>query len=267
MVEVYQLGDFVDLWREGFGNDPSNIIADNPSVCNLLLRGLRTSPTDIPVPVYCLRGNHDFSIMDWGYFGAWQRAYVFDDTPVVILHGDVLDWLEVWGPEWLLRAIVYLTGVRSGERNFSQEELQQGTDALNRQNVDSGRYLWASKYWLGTQLSTPPSGPTGPADDNVITVNDLSGHELMPHAYDLAQKFLSAREKRTRFMIIGHTHWPRIIRHQKDDDLFVLMDCGAWLEKYWVGPDRNIQPSDADLSDSQQIGVVIGNDLRIYQLD
>ena len=55
---------------------------------------------------------------------------------------------------------------------------------------------------------------------------------------------------------------PRIVKYQKDNELFVLMDCGAWLEKYRVGPDPNTKSGET--FHSQQIGVVIGNDLRIY---
>lgn len=264
MLEIYQLGDFVDLWRESFSNDPSEIIADNAPVCDLLLRGLRTSPTDSPIPIYCLRGNHDFTIMDWSYFSSWQRAYFFDDNSMAVLHGDVLDWVEAW-PDWPRRAIVYLTGVRSGETNFSQKELEKGTNAIHQTNETAGRYAWTNEYWLGKQLPPIPESPTGPVDENVIKADDFSGHELMANACELADQLLSTRQIRTRLMIIGHTHHPRIVRYQKDNELFVLMDCGAWLENYWVGPDPDTKPSVT--FHSQQIGVVIGNDLRIYQVD
>jgi UDP-2,3-diacylglucosamine pyrophosphatase LpxH len=274
-MEVYQTGDCVDLWREDpLRNDPGAILGNNGVVWDLLYNNLKGSPADPEVPVYFMRGNHDFSILDWGEYGDWQAKYFFDDSPLGVLHGDVFDWIEKI-PEWLKRAIVYLTGVQSGETNFSQEELQRGNDMLHRRNEESGRYRWASKYRLGGQSLTLPGGPTGPVADNVIDVQDpaqeegdensLQGHRLMGQAYQLAGELARTRQRTIRLLVIGHTHHARIVRYKRAGELFVLMDCGAWLEEWWVGPQG--QPPPGGTRPCHQVGLVIGNDCRIYQLD
>ncbi|MBI3801429.1 MAG: metallophosphoesterase [Deltaproteobacteria bacterium] len=276
-MEVYQIGDFVDLWREDpFSNNPSGILATNSAVWDLLYGNLQASFKDPRVPVYFMRGNHDFSIMDQSEYNNWQRAYFSNDDQVAILHGDVLDWLEKLVPDWLERAVVYLTGTVSGKRNFSDKEVQNENERLHQLNQNSGRYRWAKSYRLGERILTDPRNSTGPAADNVIRVktphqkvgeendseDDLRTHELIGPAYDLAEELVKTRQKRIKLMVIGHTHHARLVQYTKDQEVFVLMDCGAWTETYWVGPLG--QPDRTD--HSRQVGVVIGNDLRIYQI-
>ena len=62
-------------------------------------------------------------------------------------------------------------------------------------------------------------------------------------------------------MIIGHTHHARIVRGTRPDGtLFVLMDCGAWVDTSFLSNELDGPMANA------QIGVKVGNDLRIYQL-
>jgi hypothetical protein len=64
-----------------------------------------------------------------------------------------------------------------------------------------------------------------------------------------------------RLIVIGHTHQARIVRgKRKNGERFVLMDCGAW-----VGLDFLSNTLDAPIANAQ-IGVKVGDDLRIYQL-
>ena len=268
-LEIYQLGDFVDLWREGPGNNPHAILATNASVWDQLYGTLAGT---LQIPVYFLRGNHDFSLMDGGEFGDWQRLYAFDQTPMALLHGDVLDWFEVFAPDWLQRAIVYLTGAQSQERNFSQAELQEGTEAQHKEHESTGRYKWAKQYRLGEHFATLPQGPTAAVADNVIELgapeqdagpqDDLTGHELMRPAWQLVQALARTRNMAVRLMVIGHTHHARLVRYKRGQEIFVLMDCGAWTEECWVGPQGGPIKQQA----SCQIGVLAGNDLRLYQL-
>jgi len=265
-LRVYQLGDFLDLWREHqFGNDPTPILRDNAQVWDLLYNNLN----DSSAPVYYLRGNHDFAIPDQNEYRNWQRAYF--SGPMAVMHGDIFDWLEVVAPDWLQQAVVYLTGVEEGERNYSQEEFQEVNEEIHTRN-EATRYQWAEVYRLGDQWLNPPNDSTGPTAGNVIGVqnpnqyngdrNDLSGHELMGRAHQLVGRLAAARQREIRLLVIGHTHHARIVQYKTQEENFVLMDCGAWTEECWVGPKedrRNKVPS-------QQVGVTIGNDCRIYQV-
>jgi UDP-2,3-diacylglucosamine pyrophosphatase LpxH len=271
MLSVYQLGDFVDLWREHpIGNDPSAIVHDNARVWDLLYNGLRNSDSDPLVPINYLRGNHDFGIPDQSEYRDWQRAYF--SGPMAVIHGDVFDWLEVLAPDWLQQAIVYLTGVQAGERNYSQAELEDVNETIHKRNETSPRYQWAEVYRLGTQWLDLPADGTGPTAENVIKVqdpsqgnpdrNDLSGHELMGRAHELVAKLAAVRQREIRLLVIGHTHHARIVQYKTPDQNFVLMDCGAWVEECWVGPKEDRGGKEP----SQQIGVVVGNDCRLYQV-
>jgi UDP-2,3-diacylglucosamine pyrophosphatase LpxH len=272
-MEVYQIGDFVDLWREDpFSNNPSGILATNSDVWDLLYGNLQASFNDPRVPVYFMRGNHDFSIMDQSEYSNWQRVYFSNDNQVAILHGDVLDWFEKLVPDWLERAVVYLTGTVSGRRNFSDKEFQSENERLHQLNQNSGRYLWAKSYRLGERILAAPENLASPVANNVILVqtphqaigdeNDLVSHELMGPAYELAGELAKTRQKRIKLMVIGHTHHARLVQYKKNQEVFVLMDCGAWTEECWVG-----SPSQPGRTEpSRQVGVAIGNDLRIYQI-
>ena len=64
-----------------------------------------------------------------------------------------------------------------------------------------------------------------------------------------------------RVVVIGHTHQARIVRGTRPDGTpFVLMDCGAWVGTSFLSDDL-----DAPIANGQ-IGVKVGDDLRIYQL-
>jgi UDP-2,3-diacylglucosamine pyrophosphatase LpxH len=71
----------------------------------------------------------------------------------------------------------------------------------------------------------------------------------------------STETERTSVMVIGHTHRPRIVWGTRPDGrIFVLMDCGSWRGQ------RSPAPGAPAKSWNAQVGVISGNDLRIYQL-
>src|SRR5258706_6647792 len=71
-VEVYHIGDYLDLWRENLGPAgpaiPSQIKRDHTDLVNALeARGLRA---------HFLLGNHDFDLWQWPQsYAAWDRRY------------------------------------------------------------------------------------------------------------------------------------------------------------------------------------------------
>jgi hypothetical protein len=96
---------------------------------------------------------------------------------------------------------------------------------------------------------------------------------------DPGTKFFEAARNRTggiarrearpkpKLCVIGHTHEPRIVRGDRSDGQtpFVLMDCGAWVEQSRVPLLRDGALRTETVS-SAHLGVVVGCDLRIYQL-
>jgi hypothetical protein len=64
-----------------------------------------------------------------------------------------------------------------------------------------------------------------------------------------------------RLVVIGHTHRARIVRGKRPDGtLFVLVDCGALVGTSFLSDEL-----DAPIANGQ-IGVKVGNEIRIYQL-
>ena len=89
-VVVYQIGDLFDLWRETSRHDPDMDVAaaiqDNHPQ---LMEALFAPELDAQF----LLGNHDYDLFQWVDFAAWQR-YFFLSPSVMVLHGDVYDWVE-----------------------------------------------------------------------------------------------------------------------------------------------------------------------------
>ena len=104
-VVVYQIGDLFDLWRQVDGLDPnasaaSAIQNDHAS----LLSALR----DPDLNAQFLLGNHDYDLYRFPNFDAWQRSYVLAPS-VMLLHGDVFDWVEKLPDELQNLALFLLT--------------------------------------------------------------------------------------------------------------------------------------------------------------
>jgi hypothetical protein len=72
---------------------------------------------------------------------------------------------------------------------------------------------------------------------------------------------MSTGGRDVRLVVIGHTHRPRIVRGTRPDGaMFVLVDCGAFVGTSFLSDEL-----DAPIANGQ-IGVKVGNDIRIYQL-
>src|SRR6266404_723106 len=90
-IVVYQLGDFLDLWREASGADDQLDVAarikdDHQDLVLALL--------DDNLNARFLLGNHDFDLYRWPDYTAWERRYYLPDTAqappsVILLHGDI----------------------------------------------------------------------------------------------------------------------------------------------------------------------------------
>jgi hypothetical protein len=109
VVELYQLGDFLDLWREADGADNQ---VDVASPIKDDHEDLVTALMDRKLRARFLLGNHDFDLYRWPDYTAWERRYYLPDTAgaapsVVLLHGDIFDWVESL-PDAVQNVFVYL---------------------------------------------------------------------------------------------------------------------------------------------------------------
>ena len=257
-VEVYQLGDFLDLWREAPQPDeppevPARIKDDHQDLIEAFLdRRLKT---------HFLLGNHDFDLYRWPDYAGWERRYYLPDAApgAIVLHGDYFDWVERL-PAPIKQIFVYLFSPRVAPSDYALGPMR----ALALQS-HAGR-----DYRTRIQLAQPaPIGSLrSPREDGVPPewnvqregVADAANLTFLDSAY---QECLKANQEfglSLKVAIIGHTHHARIaVREAADGSLFTLIDCGAWIENCQA-------PEDAAPSPNAQIAALSGGEARIYQL-
>lgn len=260
VVEVYQLGDFLDLWREADGADNQVDVASpikddhEDLVVALMDRKLRTR---------FLLGNHDFDLYRWPDYTAWERRYYLPDTvgtpSVVLLHGDIFDWVESL-PDAVQNVFVYLFAP-----NVTAVDHRLG-DMINLIRQSHG----ARKYRTYIQAQQPATlgvvqkdgVDEVPARWNVQTPGASPQQSLLylDSAYECCKRANAQYQMNLRVAVIGHTHHARIaVREDADGGFFALIDCGAWIEDCIADGDDGPAPN-------AQIGALSGNEARIYQL-
>ena len=102
-VVVYQIGDLFDLWRQVDGLDPN---ANAASAIQNDHASLLVALRDPDLNAQFLLGNHDYDLFRFPNFDAWQRSYVLAPS-VMLLHGDVFDWVEQL-PDELQNLVLFL---------------------------------------------------------------------------------------------------------------------------------------------------------------
>ena len=115
-VEVYQLGDFLDLWREAPRPDqqpdvPARIKDDHEDLITAFL--------DRRLRAHFLLGNHDLDLYQWPDYAGWERRYYLPDAApgVIVLHGDYFDWVERL-PASIKEIFVYLFAPRVAANDY-----------------------------------------------------------------------------------------------------------------------------------------------------
>ncbi|MEZ4452688.1 MAG: hypothetical protein R3B09_24725 [Nannocystaceae bacterium] len=240
-LDVYQLGDMVDLWREArIGRLPDAtatteaILLDNPATREWLA-------TPMKLGVEMVIGNHErvgggWSLTQVPQYRDVKVALALGGGDVVVTHGDVLDDVQDVLSDRVNKFLARTYGQRM--RALSRDvrpalRLRRPADVPARHGIRGGHELlerataWAQELRRGdpralrtTQLDAAPS----------VSV-----------------------------FVIGHTHRARLVV----SDQLILMDCGAWSDLCRL-EDRRIVPA-------CQLGVIACNaqgaaDLRIYQL-
>jgi UDP-2,3-diacylglucosamine pyrophosphatase LpxH len=246
-IALYQMGDFLDLWREeavshARKDAPSRIVADHSALMSELFDGA--------LKARFLLGNHDVDLAWWSSFVAWERRYFLPPrgsmkSSGMALHGDVLDWVELL-PDALNRFFVYYF---SPLASAADHDLYRVKAVIERCNGAQD----FSKQICGTA-----------ALGRLREVTFTSSHNLGQHPFlDKARAAARAASQTAgldlRFMVIGHTHQARIAVRDDAQGFFALVDCGAWIEH---GRD-----SAGEVFPNQQITVLSENEFRIYQLD
>jgi UDP-2,3-diacylglucosamine pyrophosphatase LpxH len=197
-----------------------------------------------------LLGNHDYDLFQWVRFAPWQR-YFFLSPSVMLLHGDIFDWVERL-PDSLQQFFVHLfaPGVKPGKIDL------QRMRPLNEQMRASARIDGTVRRLL---RSAPLNGT--PEFFNVQKAGQADAAMLTFLKEAREQCAQADRQFGTslKVAVIGHTHHARIAVQETGDDLFTLIDCGAWIEECVAEDFDGALPN-------AQIAALGANEARIYQM-
>lgn len=260
-IAIYQLGDFLDLWREAPGMDDkldvaSRIKDDHEDlISGLLDRKLKTR---------FLLGNHDFDLYRWPDYTAWERRYYLPDTgtqsqSIILLHGDIFDWVESI-PDKVEDVFVYLFAPHLSPNDY----------ALGKMRTLIGRSHGSRNYRTYIKAQRPATVGlfqedigSIPARWNIQKEGSSSQENLtfLGAAIECCKRANKDYQMNLRVAVIGHTHHARIaIRETARGDFFTLLDCGAWIENC-------VAEGEAEPMPNAQIAALSGNEARIYQLE
>jgi len=242
-LRVYQLGDSVDLWKEDL-TDPEPVLNDYQGVRDYLFGPSRQTS----VKCNFVLGNHDIEIAQNPNLSArwaFRRFIAVNGKPIVYLtHGDVFAWIESL-PDSLKKWAVY---------HFSPSETKprQGLGDI----VDLRK---EEQFQVDARHISVLSGMKPFTMDTLASqVNVRKQHRFLKTCFDRLSDINRRDNLHMNAAVIGHTHDAQIAVLEEGSKFFVLLDCGAWCGTYQAKP----KPLP-----NCQIGVICGNDFRIYQLE
>ncbi|MEM9194703.1 MAG: hypothetical protein AAGF12_36325 [Myxococcota bacterium] len=238
---VYQLGDFIDVWRE----DKVEPIEDMNS---MVRRALAANPAasryladQRTLGAFLVLGNHDhvgdLSLRRVPRTRRMRTAYALPPKGnVIATHGDLFDPIERlpdpfsrWGSRFTTIFTPGTYKMRGAKRLSQDTEISGDFRVSTTHGLKDGTTEYATAMRLGRKWA-------------------LRNMKLNPNYRKPVQVF-----------VIGHTHKPKIAQVRHD---LVIMDCGAWLQQCDLGA--------CGVVPQCQVGVLAmgdgGLDLRVYQL-
>ena len=256
-LQVFQMGDLFDLWRTK-GKNPKrkvdDLSADHGEILSLLLFG-----PPLGARASLIAGNHDYELHNLTEWNS-PRFWFLNDSPAgtpdaLLIHGDSFDWVENFFPDQIKELGVQLAKMASsGQHELDHEDLI-GVLALNDTIPKKDVPVGVAQADLGD------GGAPGTGRFNVVTWSKTVGvvGKYFEAASAMAIELLK-RGRDIRLVLCGHSHDARIVVGDRGDGVqLALVDCGAWLGECRFGVADPWRPS-------AQVGVLVGNDARIYQL-
>lgn len=291
-LERIQLGDRYDLWREDvLGPRPiadqiAGIRRDHGACLVGLVadRGWRFLAGNHDTRLSVVRGNEPYNdAAETIWCGATPPGGA--NTSILVLHGDYFDPVEVLPTSWKEFGLLRV-GRQTPE---TIQDLCKEAPSFRIAPKDQYTVADTSHFTPYQHPPLPTSLVQGRNDADFAQVLQPNGAYNVfwyPSARnwvigpaDPGTKFFEAARERTegialreghpkpKLCVIGHTHDPRIVRGDRSDGQtpFVMMDCGAWVERSRLSRAQGGNPP-PDPVFSAHLGVVVGCELRIYQL-
>ncbi len=258
---VWHMGDLFDIWRATGGRGDQAEVDAIAAAYKDHIKLLTASPPN-GVRARILAGNHDYMIHELPSWAALRVGIIENQDPalgdILVVHGDLFDWLEMVLPDQLKAFIVKAAKqVTAGQTELLQED--RAIVAKVNQAMQPGDVP------IGPETSALAKGrPVLGAGPNVsVNVVDAATASQPPKFFDNAAKLAVELKKHghdIRTVVIGHTHQARMVQGARSDGVpLVLMDCGAWMGQC------RLAKADPWIW-SAQLGVIAQAELRIYQL-
>lgn len=257
-IVLYQIGDFLDLWRE---TPQASKQLDAAARIEEDHEDLVLALTDRRLKTRFLLGNHDFELFLSPNYVAWERRYYLPDQTVtapgiLLLHGDYFDWLEKL-PDDLQRIFVYLFAPHVSANDYQLGEMRSLISRCHGSKNYRDFLQAATPAPLGTLQELGP-GSEIPPECNVQRKG--TNLKFLDSAQKNCQRANQEFGLNMHCVVIGHTHHARIaVRETPAGELFTLIDCGAWIENCKDDTDATMP--------NAQIAAVSANEARIYQLE
>jgi UDP-2,3-diacylglucosamine pyrophosphatase LpxH len=280
-LEVFQLGDRFDLWREMTRADPSVRAAYDRLRRDASISGL-ADRLDALGTIY-IRGNHDAwldDVEDAAFTG--PRSFEERETAnhaIFLTHGHRYDNIEMILNDHLKATLVGLCPkVKPGINPIGPftKRNKQGIDRFQKLRAKASfpRELYPTVRPDGARL-VESAKDVEDLRNTLVAALDVTGffhgsgdRNDFEHISYLTfggniMTFEENHHSDHRLYVVGHTHHARILVDSIGGRPLVTMDCGGWIENCTV-----VDPASKAIitAPSRQIGVQCGNDLRIYQL-
>jgi UDP-2,3-diacylglucosamine pyrophosphatase LpxH len=270
-----QVGDFFDLWREFEAEADPNAIADDAhgELRDVLYRGLDRGLPCLDATI--LLGNHDtkrgvklpeiqFQLKAFNPTAAAGNPFLFTT------HGDAFDLLERLVPDAIEEFIVHFAGPRTPVNKYSIADWGQAAAGSNKPLDQLGDCIVKARHDLDAATGArrvEPEQALPARVARVITEPDQTDHGRFAQYYESLHK---AHERglyggSVRVVVVGHSHEATMILCEPPGGRrpLVMMDTGAWIEQctYPLAEGGTARPEP-----SAQLGVIHGNDVRLYQI-
>lgn len=256
-LEVVQLGDLFDLWRERRWWHSEDPLGDVERSHVELVRVLFQHPDGLRA--VRIVGNHDASLRGAAGFET-HRLLPANAPTLLVLHGHELDPRE-GRPEWLSELGVWIGAHH--RPNAYAVSVADVDDALSEVAAKHDAFRDHLELEAPAELGTlaDPRATTH-AEFGVGHTSSGARHPLLARARTLLRTLRTQGCTALRTMVVGHTHHARILIDdagaEDGAEPLVLVDVGAWIENY---------RADGRVGPNGQIGVLTSDEVRIYQLD
>jgi UDP-2,3-diacylglucosamine pyrophosphatase LpxH len=250
-IGIFQMGDFLDIWREAPfltpGFDAAARITDSHPALMAEFGSGRLGAR-------FLLGNHDFELYRHERFSRMSKRRFFlapagASAAGLALHGDIFDWQEQFPDAFQSLVVFYISPLREPEERHLEEMLALVHTENRELNLTEGI---AGTARLGAVAALQPHQVNVPERFN------LTGHKFLGPAKDLCQRLNRDLQFNMHYAVIGHTHHARIAVDESSNGFFALIDTGAWIESCEL-PDGSRLPN-------AQLTAISDNEVRIYQL-